>query len=254
MRAAAGDNPLPMEELTLSCAAVRELDRRATLELGVPSIVLMENAGRACALEALALLDAPAGGTVAVCAGPGNNGGDGFVVARTLVNRGHDARVLFLGDEARLARGSHDLRTNARAWRAMGGGVTFLAGTDGLAALRAALREAPLVVDALFGTGLARPLEGEARAVVEALEAEADRRSVLAVDVPSGLDADTGAVLGAAVRATCTVTFVARKPGLLCGEGPARAGRVVVAEIGIPRPLLEEARRAAASAGRGPGG
>lgn len=246
-------------DLSLPRDAVRALDRRAAEEFGVPSIVLMENAGRACAEEALRLLAAAEEGAEAiVCAGPGNNGGDGFVVARTLANRGRAVRVFFLGGPGRLERGSHDALTNARAWHAMGGTTVFLApdaegsgaagsaprgreaerGVAGADVLREALRSSALAVDALFGTGLTRPLEGLARTVVEAL-AEAPR--VLAVDVPSGLDADEGRVLGAAVRADVTVSFVGRKPGLERGLGPRLAGRVVVAEIGIPRPLLLEA-------------
>lgn len=249
-----------MAELVLSRAAVRELDRRAIEELGVPSIVLMENAGRACAFEALALVHAARSakgaakgaakgeqGAFVVCAGPGNNGGDGFVVARTLVNHGREARVFFLGGPAELAAAGPDVRTNATAWRAMGGGVDFLDSDASLAALRAALAGAPLVVDALFGTGLSRPLRGLARDLIETLDMAG--KDVLAVDVPSGLDADTGAVLGAAVRASVTVTFVAQKSGFALAEGPARCGRVVVAEIGIPRPLLEEALRSAGHSG-----
>ena len=217
---------------------VRELDRRAIEEYGIPSIVLMENAGRACAEEALALLGDGAAEPVLVLCGPGNNGGDGLVIARTLFNRGVPVRACLAAPIGRLEERSADGRTNARMWRGLGTELHELADAAQLAAARPWFERAPLVVDALFGTGLTRPLEGHYAALVRA--AAAAPAPVLAVDLPSGLDADTGAVLGAAVPAAVTVTFIAPKPGFTAGEGPRLCGRVVVAEIGIPRPLLEE--------------
>ncbi len=229
-------------ELSLSRREVRELDRRAIEEYGIPSIVLMENAGRACADEALAMLAGSSGsshGYALVFCGPGNNGGDGLVVARTLWNRGVEVRVFFAGTRAQLDASSADVRTNSRLLEGLGLTPSFLERGEQVADLARALGSAALVVDALFGTGLTRPLAGIPAALIDALN-EA-RRPVLAVDLPSGLDADTGAILGRAVRADLTVTFVARKPGFTVGKGPELCGRVVVAEIGIPRFLLEEA-------------
>jgi NAD(P)H-hydrate epimerase len=228
-------------ELLLTREQVRTLDRRATAEFGVPSLLLMENAGRACAEEAERVLGGRRGPVAVIC-GPGNNGGDGFVLARTLWNRGHDVRVAFLGASERLAGGHSDFATNLALWRALGREVEVYSTAGAVRERARALRTAELVIDGLFGTGLARALEEPFRGAVEAINACG--RPVLAVDLPSGLDADTGEVLGAAVRAHSTVTFVAKKPGLLRGRGPELAGRVVVAEIGIPRPLLEEAARA----------
>lgn len=222
----------------LSRAAVRELDRRAIQELGVPSILLMENAGRAAAEEALRLLPGGEGAAV-VLAGPGNNGGDGLVIARTLENRGRRARVVFVGPHERLSDGSPDFLLFLDLWRRQGGEVAVAVAPAEIARLEGDLRAAPLVVDALFGTGLTRPLDGPYAAAVGALNRSG--APVLAVDVPSGLDADTGEELGSAVRAQVTVTFVAPKPGLFRGAGVMCAGRVVVAEIGIPRFLVEEA-------------
>ena len=213
--------------------AVRELDRRAIEEYGIPSIVLMENAGRAAADVALLELGDDRRGPVVVLAGPGNNGGDGLVVARTLVNRGVEAEVLAIFPEERLAAASEDVRINAALWRGLGREIRFEPEPELLAER---LSAATLVVDGLFGTGLRRPLAAPYPAVVEAVGASGAR--VLALDLPSGLDADSGAVLGAAVEADVTVTFVAAKPGFHRGEGPARCGRVVVAEIGIPRSWL----------------
>ena len=254
------DEPEPC----LSRAAVRALDRRAIEEYGIPSALLMENAGRACAEQALALLAergarpgtastagsaitaitiGPAARPVLVLCGPGNNGGDGLVVARTLANRGRAARVVFVGPRERLAGAGGDVALMARLWRGLGQEIELAEDEAAVEELAPALAGAPLVVDALFGTGLTRPLGEPWLGLVRRLRSAG--APVLAVDVPSGLDADTGAELGAAVRATVTVTFVARKPGLARGLGPLACGRIVVAEIGIPRAFVEEAARAA---------
>ena len=222
----------------LSREAVRALDRRAIEEYGLPSCVLMENAGRTAARVALSLVGD--GGSAILClCGPGNNGGDGLVIARTLVNRGHAARVVFVGPPEALDAASDDVLRNAQLWRGLGGEIELAPDVAAVTALAAELAAAPLVVDALFGTGLTRPLRAPWLELVGVLN-ESDAR-VLAVDLPSGLDADTGAVLGAAVRADVTVTFVAAKRGFARGAGPELCGRLVVAEIGIPRPWIEAA-------------
>lgn len=216
---------------------VRELDRRAIEEFGVPSAILMENASRACADVACRMLGAPVDAPALVFCGPGNNGGDGLAIARTLVNRGYEARAVLVVDPGYVERAAGDVALQLHLWRGLGRGFDLVAEPADLHALAGAVGSAPLLIDALFGTGLTRPLEGLHAAAVEGISSA--RRPVLAVDLPSGLDADTGEVLGRAVRADATVTFVARKPGLLAGRGPELAGRVVVAEIGIPRPLLD---------------
>jgi NAD(P)H-hydrate epimerase len=226
-------------EGVLSRAEMRALDRRASEEYGMPSIVLMENAGRACAEEALRVLAGTRAGPVLVLCGPGNNGGDGLVIARTLHNRGVEVRALFVGPRAKLAQAAADVGTNLRLWTGLGQTLATVEDARGADALEQSCDRAELVVDALFGTGLDRPLCEPWTSAIRAVNAS--RRPVLAVDLPSGLDADTGAELGAAVRAAVTVTLVARKPGLALGRGPERAGRVVVAEIGIPRAWLAPA-------------
>jgi len=234
-----------VKELVLTREAVRELDRRAIEEYGIPSLLLMENAGRACAAEAERLL-AGASGPVLVLCGPGNNGGDGLVIARTLWNRGADVHAVFVGPREKLDAGTRDFATNLRLWRGLGRTIEALERPGEVALLAPFLARSALVVDALFGTGLARELGEPWRALIRLVNSA--RRPVLAVDLPSGLDADTGAVLGEAVRATITVTFVARKPGFARGSGPELCGRIAVAEIGVPRAYLEDAARGASGA------
>jgi hydroxyethylthiazole kinase-like uncharacterized protein yjeF len=187
----------------------------AAIAAGIPGGELMANAGAAVA-EALTARFGRVP-TVVLC-GPGNNGGDGFVVARRLARARWPVWVALLGARERL-RG--DAAAAARAWD----GVTVALGP-------AVLEGAGLVVDALFGAGLTRPIEGVARKAVEAVEAA--RLPVVAVDVPSGIDGDTGEVRGAAARAVLTVTFHRPKPGHLLLPGRAHVGELVVADIGIP--------------------
>jgi NAD(P)H-hydrate epimerase len=192
-------------------------DRRA-VAAGVASVDLMENAGRAVS-DALRRRFRP--GPVAVACGPGNNGGDGFVVARHLAAAGWSVRLGLLGARESLAG---DAAHHAARWA---GPIEKLG--------PALLDGAAIVVDAIFGAGLARPLEGAARTTVEAMAG----RSVVAVDVPSGLDGSTGAVRGAAPQAALTVTFFRRKPGHLLMPGRTLCGETVVADIGIPDAVLE---------------
>ena len=224
---------------TLTREQVRELDRSAIADYGIDSIVLMENAGRRCADEAIRLLGDASAGLVLILCGPGNNGGDGFVIARTLRNRGFEVELWFVAELAKLERCSDDVRKNAGLWRGLGGEILEASSHDDVRRLTARIVEAALVVDDLFGTGLTRPLRAPWSDLVLALNAA--ERPTLAVDLPSGLDADTGEVLGAAVRADITVSFVAMKPGFYLADGPRCTGRVVLAEIGIPAALVEEA-------------
>jgi NAD(P)H-hydrate epimerase len=193
---------------------------RAAVAAGVPSQTLMENAGKAVADAVRAIL--PAGSRVAVLCGPGNNGGDGFVAARHLKRASFDVRLFLLGDRAAL---TGDAAEMARWW-------------DGpvRAMEPVALHSVHLIVDALFGAGLSRPLDGLARVMVQAINASG--LPVLSVDVPSGLDGTTGAPCGPVVRATRTVTFFRKKPAHVLMPGRALCGDVIVADIGIPDRVL----------------
>ncbi|MEJ0076630.1 MAG: NAD(P)H-hydrate dehydratase [Alphaproteobacteria bacterium] len=196
---------------------------RLTIAGGTPGIALMEKAGRAVA-DAVARH--PLGTRIVVVAGPGNNGGDGFIAARILAERGYPVRMLLLGDVATL-RG--DAAEAVRRW----------ARPIEPAAVEA-IPGAGVVVDALFGAGLNRAVEGEARAIIEAMNAS--RRPIVSVDLPSGIGGASGAVMGAAVEARESITFFRRKPGHVLLPGRAHAGTVRVADIGIPDSVLERVR------------
>lgn len=210
-----------------TAAEMRALDEHTIEALGVPGEVLMESAGRAVAEVALRLLRSKPGEVLVAC-GTGNNGGDGFVVARHLHVLGVPTRVALVGDPARLTA---DAAANHA--RACAAGVRCEVGAEAIAP---PLPPAVLV-DALLGTGLSRTVESSSvmgRAIA-AIERERLRGArVVAVDVPSGLDADTGQVLGSSVTATVTVALGLLKCGLVLEPGRARAGRVTLARIGIP--------------------
>jgi NAD(P)H-hydrate epimerase len=209
----------------------RELDRRATEEFGVPGIVLMENAGRGMAEL---LLKLGVGGPVAVCCGRGNNGGDGFVIARHLDNAGVNVRVLLFADPAGL---TGDAAVNHRIIALSGVPVeVFGVARRDEEKLRVELARADWVVDALLGSGLQGAVKAPLDGVIAGINAGGVR--VFAVDIPSGLDADTGQPLGAAVRAQHTATVVAPKKGFAAPGAKEWLGQVHMVGMGAPRRLL----------------
>lgn len=216
-----------------TAAQMREIDRRAIDEYGIPSLLLMENAGRAVAGRAAELLHEGQGRRVVVLCGKGNNGGDGLVIARHLHTRGYVVCCLLAGDPASL---QGDARTNLELVQKFG--VPFQSFTDWSDDLTARLQRADLVVDALLGTGSRGEPRGPIGAAVSALAA-ADRPT-LAVDIPSGLDADIGQLAENHVRAVETVTFGLPKIGLASFPGRTAAGRISVADISLPLPLLRQ--------------
>jgi ADP-dependent NAD(P)H-hydrate dehydratase / NAD(P)H-hydrate epimerase len=207
----------------LTNAEMTEADRLA-IASGIRGIDLMENAGRAVAEAVLTCQPRPA--RVVVIAGPGNNGGDGFVAARLLAQQGLDIRVLLLGDREKL---KGDAAAAAARWT----GSTAPASAD-------ALRPDEVVIDALFGAGLERAVDGPARAMIEAMNGAS--APIVAVDLPSGINGTSGAVLGAAVNATQTVTFFRRKTGHVLLPGRLHCGPVQIADIGIPANVLDTIR------------
>jgi NAD(P)H-hydrate epimerase len=226
----------------LSRAEVRALDARAADELGLPTLILMENAGRGAA-ERLAELagSLPTRPRVVIVCGPGNNGGDGGVVARHLDAWGFPVRVVWFARRDQI-KGDAETQRGIVERSEIPQEVWFEAhdqppSSGDLDALFAA---ADWLVDGLFGTGLTRPLAGVFADVVAAMNRSG--KPILALDLPSGLDADSGRPLGPAVRAAATVTFVARKQGFDAPEADAYTGAVFVVDIGLPSKLLRAFR------------
>jgi NAD(P)H-hydrate epimerase len=220
--------------MLLTREQARALDRCAMEEFAVPGIVLMENAGRGMAelLHSLGI-----SGPVVVCCGKGNNGGDGFVIARHLDNASVRVRVLLFADPADL-RG--DAAVNHTILVRSGVAVEARTGSSiDEAALRDELAKADWVVDALFGSGLQGPVRPPFDRVIAAINGSKAR--VLAVDIPSGLDSDTGRPMGPTVRAHHTATVAALKRGFVEQAAREWIGQVHVIDMGAPRRLLEEA-------------
>src|ERR1700692_4743260 len=200
-----------------------EMERadRLTIAAGTPGFSLMLSAGQAVAAAAMELV---AEGPILVIAGPGNNGGDGFVAAAELAARGRDVSVILLCERDSL---QGDAALAARGWK-----------YPVLPFNPQAIGKPALIIDALFGAGLDRAVKGEPLEMIEAINANG--APVLAVDLPSGINGTTGAAMGVAVRATETVTFFRRKPAHLLMPGRIYCGRVRVADLGINAGVLEE--------------
>lgn len=212
----------------VTAAQMQALDRRTIQEAGIPGRTLMARAGAAVVAAMEEVLGPAAGRSVTIVCGKGNNGGDGLVVARLLKQKSARVRAVLLAKPADL---SPDAREMYRRFvRAAGKAAVLVCPSD--ERLRALLADSDLIVDALLGTGLAAPVTGAYRGAIEAIN-EAGR-PVTAVDLPSGIHADTGAILGAAVRAALTITFGLPKLGLYVGAGIDHAGTVRIGDIGIP--------------------
>lgn len=214
---------------------VRRIDRFAIERLGIPGVVLMENAGRNAADAVEELLGGAGGRTVAVVAGAGNNGGDGFVIARHLSLRGASVTTFLVAPAEKLAG---EAEVNFRALEALGGTIVDVSEAEQIAGLAERLSGADVVVDAVGGTGISGGLRGQIATAVEQINASS--RLVVAVDIPTGLDCDTGEAPGPVVRAKMTVTFVARKVGFDAPDAATYTGEVRVADIGIPAERVAE--------------
>jgi len=204
----------------LTVAEMGRADQIA-ISRGTPGFALMQRAGHAVADAAEAL--APRG-SVLVIAGRGNNGGDGFIAAAELAARGREVSVILLCDRATL---KGDAALASAEWKG-----------EVLPCDPASIGSPNLIIDALFGAGLNRPVKGDPHAIIEAMNASG--APILAVDLPSGINGDTGAAMGVAVEATATVTFVRRKPGHLLLPGRVHCGEVHVADIGIDADVIDE--------------
>jgi NAD(P)H-hydrate epimerase len=224
------DSRLPNDAVRASGCVLTRADVRSvdqfTIDNGIESIELMERAG--IELTASILRVAPEPARVLILAGSGNNGGDGYVIARLLLEEQWDVSVVHLGREPRKGG---ECAINQERWIAAGG---MLAHGEHATAMVSDPGRFDLVVDALFGTGLDRAIDGKTAEVIDALNNTPI--SVFAIDIPSGLDADTGIPLGACVQADITATIGAAKPGLFLAAGPDWAGRVEVLDIALASP------------------
>jgi hydroxyethylthiazole kinase-like uncharacterized protein yjeF len=214
---------------------MKSIDERAIRGMGIPGLDLMEQAGRAVARVTWDLLDGAPAAKVLVFCGGGNNGGDGFVAARLLKGKGADARVVLLTEPGKL---TEDASVNRR--RALDAGVPIQTAQDSgsIAALESDIAEADVVIDAILGTGITGEVRGRFRDAIDAINEHA--RSVVAVDAPSGLDADTGRVLGTVVDADISVTFGLPKRGHFLMPGRESVGSLAVADIGFPSAAVDE--------------
>lgn len=209
---------------------VRSVDRWAIDEIGIAGVVLMENAGRDCAEMAIGLLHDIAKPSVTIFCGVGNNGGDGYVIARHLLNNGFVVTTVICGDVDKIkgdAKANLDILYKMNYPVAMmdmqgcmfGQVSSFCSGAD-------------IIIDCIFGTGLAGEVREPYGELIEAINEQGV--DILAADIPSGLDCDTGEPLGVAIEAMCTVTFVAVKKGFVVNESSRRyTGEIFVADIGI---------------------
>jgi hydroxyethylthiazole kinase-like uncharacterized protein yjeF len=209
---------------------VRAFDSWAINTLGIPGVVLMENAGRSCAELISDKLKDVTEPKVCIFCGTGNNGGDGYVIARHLINHGIQVAVVVCGDRDKI---KGDAKTNLDILERMGRPVELLnpADNDIAEQVEHSSAGAGIIVDSLFGTGLRGQLSDEYGRLIESINA--CNSPVLAVDIPSGLDCDAGEPLGGAIRAAWTVTFVAVKKGFVSASAAQYTGEIFVASIGI---------------------
>jgi NAD(P)H-hydrate epimerase len=221
-----------MNDLVLNRGQSKAVDQRATQVYGIPAMVLMENAGRGTA-DTLCQLGIA--GPVVICCGKGNNAGDGFVIARHLDLRGLGVKVVMCGDPAALRA---EAEQNYQILRRTDVPIEVTLDGDLAPHMVRELQEADWVVDALLGTGASGPPRAPLDMVIHRLNASPAKR--LAVDVPSGLDCDTGQVAGVAFRADHTCTFLAPKPGLLIPSARPFVGQLHVLDIGVPRKIVNE--------------
>ncbi len=221
------------KDLVLTRQQVRDFDKWAINTAGLPGIILMENAGRGCAEIVIRELKKSGGTKVCVFCGTGNNGGDGFVIARHLVNGGFEVRIALCGPSSKMkgnAETSYKITCN------MGIPIEELDLNNVEKGVKDFTGECDLIVDAIFGTGLAgAPSEGFGK-LINAINSL--NKPVVAVDIPSGLDCDAGESLGAAIKAVITVTFAAAKKGFINPESAQYTGEIYIASIGIePREI-----------------
>ena len=216
----------------VTAAEMREIDRCAIQEFKIPSYELMERAGQAVAEETADLASSPPK-KILILAGKGNNGGDGLVAARYLHQKGYLVQVLLFSEGKKL---NPDPARNFVANAKLKISCRIVGKHFAWEILPQIFQESEVVIDALFGVGLNKELQEPYLGLIHTLNQA--RRKVVSVDIPSGLDSDTGKIFGACVKATVTVTMGLPKKGFFEGAGPEVTGKIKVADIGIPQELL----------------
>ncbi len=218
-----------MEQSALTRDQVRTIDRLAIEQYSMPGVILMENAGRNAAQIIAGKLSHLGGKVVAIFCGPGNNGGDGFVIARHLHNAGFEVTIALAADPAKI---SGDAAINFQIVRNMPIPIGPIVSPD------VRTGDADLIVDALLGTGFTGQVRSPLDTIIEAINSSG--KFTVAVDVPSGLDCQTGVPSAPTVRADLTITFVAAKTGMIADQARPYVGKIEVADIGVPRELIEK--------------
>ncbi|MBL1169171.1 MAG: NAD(P)H-hydrate epimerase [Candidatus Brocadia sp. AMX1] len=214
---------------------MRELDRKAIEEYKIPGLILMENAGRNVAEEVLKMTDDPQRTKVAILCGKGNNGGDGYVVARHLHNHHVPVDVFLVANISDILKDG-DAGTNLQILLPMKIPIREILGITEIASVLKELGSYDIIIDALFGTGLSGEVRQPFKTLIEGVNNL--NKPIVSVDIPSGLDCNNGNILGAAMKATKTVTFAASKRGFYLGNGPVHTGKIIITDISIPKELL----------------
>jgi NAD(P)H-hydrate epimerase len=224
--------------VVMSRDEVRSFDVRAIDQLGIPGVVLMENAGRSCAELIKQILSNKSNPKVCIFCGTGNNGGDGFVIARCLFNGNFKVIVAICGERSRI---KGDAKINLDILEHLGLPIeqVDLDNPDITSRLKPWAADADMIVDGLFGTGLTGQLDERYQLLINAINSLSV--PILSIDIPSGLDCDTGESLGAVIKAAYTVTFVALKKGFTCEKALVHTGQIYIASIGVePTGLLQK--------------
>ncbi len=216
---------------------MRLLDRITTKEYKIPGLILMENAGMNTTVEVMKALNDDYRKKVIIICGTGNNGGDGFAVARHLYNKDVQVKVYVIGEESSI---QNDGKTNFEAIRAMRVSIGFLKDENDMIDFNLDLMKSDIVVDAIFGTGLNTPVKGIANEVIRVVNKV--QRKIISVDIPSGISGDTGKVLGNAIRATKTVAYQLPKIGNLTAPAIEYNGELLICPIGIPQEAIHKSQ------------
>ncbi|MFA6321357.1 MAG: NAD(P)H-hydrate epimerase [Candidatus Omnitrophota bacterium] len=214
---------------TVTAKQMKRMDAIATERYGIPASILMENAGRSACDEAVNMLSGSSAGRIAVICGYGNNGGDGFVCARHLVNRGYRIAVYMAGEKKNF---SEESGMNYRILRKMSAPVKSVKGAAGILELKKGIAKCDLIIDAVFGIGLHGEIGEFYRKLFDALNKS--KAPILSLDIPSGLDADTGKPLGCAIKADRTITFGLLKKGMANRTAHKFTGKISVGDISLP--------------------